>query len=135
MEYFDLFHPDNATSMKTLKGADWELLYKIAHKTTYILQCIISLKIDNQKSFHEMIKYNGLDADGRGVVGYLTASSIQGRWLHYKETKEEREQELIKLMANKWEDIVDYLFDLQYKIQRGEFSNDNKNQPDLFGEL
>lgn len=132
-EYFDFFSPANATSNTTLDGIDWKLLYEVAHKQEYLIRSIIQLKINTQKALHEIIKYNGMDADGTGVKGYITSQSIQGRWLFYKETQEEKDKELIKLMAEKWEDIVKYLFCLQNKIKTGEF-NKSDVQPDMFGE-
>ena len=129
----DFFSVENATSNKTLDGIDWKLLYEVAHEQDYLIRSIIQLKINTQKALHEMIKYNGMDADGTGVIGYLTSRSIQGRWLFYKETQEEKDKELIKFMATRWEDIVKYLFFLEKKIKTVEF-NKTDNQPDLFGE-
>ena len=129
----DFFSIETATSNKTLDGIDWKLLYEVAHKQDYLIRSIIQLKINTQKALHEMIKYNGMDADGTGVNGYLTSRSIQGRWLFYKETQEEKDKELIKFMATRWEDIVKYLFILEKKIKTGKF-NKTDNQLDLFGE-
>ena len=129
-EYFDFFSPANATSNKTLDGIDWKLLYEVAHKQYYLIRCIIELKINTQKALHEMIKYNGMDASGTGVKGYLTPGS---RCFYYKETQEERDKESIRFMAEKWEDIVKYLFCLQNKIKTGEF-NKSDVQPDMFGD-
>lgn len=131
-EYFDFFSPVNATSNTTLEGIDWKLLYEVAHKQDYLIRCIIELKINTQKALHEMIKYNGMDASGTGVDGYLTPQNIQGRFAYNKGTGD-KEKEIIKLMAEKWEDIVKYLFCLQNKIKTGEF-NKSDVQPDMFGE-
>lgn len=131
-EYFDFFSPANAISNKTLDGIDWKLLYEVAHKQDYLIRCIIQLKISTQKALHEMIKYNGLDASGAGVKGYLTPQNIQGRFAYNKGTGD-KQKEIIKLMAEKWEDIVKYLFCLQNKIKTGEF-NKSDVQPDMFGE-
>lgn len=131
-EYFDFFNPATATSNKTLAGIDWKLLDEVAHKQEYLIRCIIQLKINTQKALHEMIQYNGLDASGAGVDGYLTPRSIQGRFAYNKGTGD-KQKEIIKLMAEKWEDIVKYLFCLQNKIKTGEF-NKSDVQPDMFGE-
>ena len=128
----DFFSVENATSNKTLDGIDWKLLYEVAHEQEYLIRSIIQLKINTQKALHEIIKYNGLDADGTGVDGYLTPRSIQGRFAYNKGTGD-KEKEIIKLMAEKWEDIVKYLFLLEKKIKTGKF-NKTDNQPDLFGE-
>lgn len=129
----DFFSVETATSNKTMDGIDWKLLYEVAHEQEYLIRSIIQLKINTQKALHEMIKYNGMDADGTGVNGYLTSQSIQGRWFFYKETQEEKDKELIKFMATRWEDIVKYLFILEKKIKTGKF-NKTDYQPDLFGE-
>lgn len=129
----DFFSVETATSNKTMDGIDWKLLYEVVHEQEYLIRSIIQLKINTQKALHEMIKYNGMDADGAGVDGYLTPQSIQGRWLFYKETQEETDKELIKFMATRWEDIVKYLFILEKKIKTGKF-NKTDYQPDLFGE-
>jgi len=131
-EYFDFFSPANAISNATLDGIDWKLLYEVAHKQDYLIRCIIQLKINTQKALHEMIKYNGLDSSGTGVKGYLTPQNIQGHFAYNKGTGD-KEKEIIKLMAEKWEDIVKYLFCLQSKIKTGEF-NKSDVQPDMFGE-
>lgn len=131
-DYFDFFNPSNATSNKTLDGIDWKLLYEVAHKQEYLIRCIIELKINTQRALHEMIKYNGLDASGTGVKGYLTPQNIQGRFAYNKGVGD-KQKEIIKLMAEKWEDIVKYLFCLQRKINAGEF-NKSYVQPDMFGE-
>lgn len=128
----DFFSIETATSNKTLDGIDWKLLYEVAHKQDYLIRSIIQLKINTQKALHEMIKYNGMDADGTGVNGYLTSRSIQGRFAYNKGTGD-KQKEIIKLMAEKWEDIVKYLFCLQNKIKTGEF-NKSDVQPDMFGE-
>ena len=128
----DFFSVENATSNKTLDGIDWKLLYEVAHEQEYLIRSIIQLKINTQKALHEIIKYNGLDADGTGVDGYLTPRSIQGRFAYNKGTGD-KEKEIIKLMAEKWEDIVKYLFLLEKKIKTGKF-NKTDNQPDFFGE-
>lgn len=128
----DFFSVENATSNKTLDGIDWKLLYEVAHEQEYLIRSIIQLKINTQKALHEIIKYNGLDADGAGVDGYLTPRSIQGRFAYNKGTGD-KEKEIIKLMAEKWEDIVKYLFLLEKKIKTGK-CNKTDNQPDFFGE-
>ena len=81
---------------------------------------------------HKIIKYNGLDASSTGVEGYLTPQNIQGRFAYNKGIGD-KQNEIIKLMAEKWEDIVKYLFLLEKKIKTGR-SNKTDNQPDLFGE-
>lgn len=129
----DFFSVETATSNKTMDGIDWKLLYEVAHEQEYLIRSIIQLKINTQKALHEMITYNGMDADGTGVQGYLTSRSLQGRWLFYKETQEERDEEIIKFMATRWEGIVTYLFFLEKKIKTGKF-NKTDNQPDLSGE-
>ena len=128
----DFFSVENATSNKTLDGIDWKLLYEVAHEQEYLIRSIIQLKINTQKALHEIIKYNGLDASSTGVDGYLTPRSIQGRFAYNKGTGD-KEKEIIKLMAEKWEDIVKYLFLLEKKIKTGKF-NKTDNQPDFFGE-
>ena len=128
----DFFSVETATSNKTMDGIDWKLLYEVAHEQEYLIRSIIQLKINTQKALHEIIKYNGLDADGTGVDGYLTPRSIQGRFAYNKGTGD-KEKEIIKLMAEKWEDIVKYLFILEKKIKTGKF-NKTDNQLDLFGE-
>ena len=128
----DFFSAETATSNKTLDGIDWKLLYEVAHEQEYLIRSIIQLKINTQKALHEMIKYNGMDAGSTGVVGYLTPRSIQGRFAYNKGTGD-KEKEIIKLMAEKWEDIVKCLFLLEKKIKTGKF-NKTDNQPDFFGE-
>ena len=129
----DFFSVENATSNKTLDGIDWKLLYEVAHEQEDIIRSIIQLKINTQKALHEVIKYNGMDANGTGVNGYLTPQNIQKRLLFYKETQEERDKEIIEFMATRWEGTVKYLFLLEKKIKTGKF-NKTDNQPDLFGE-
>jgi len=129
----DFFSVETATSNKTLDGIDWKLLYEVAHEQEYLIRSIIQLKINTQKALHEVIKYNGMDANGTGVDGYLTPQSIQGRLLFYKETQEERDKEIIEFMATRWEGTVKYLFLLEKKIKTGKF-NKTDNQLDLFGE-
>ena len=128
----DFFSVETATSNKTMDGIDWKLLYEVAHEQEYLIRSIIQLKINTQKTLHEIIKYNGLDASSTGVDGYLTPRSIQGRFAYNKGTGD-KEKEIIKLMAEKWEDIVKYLFLLEKKIKTGK-SNKTDNQPDFFGE-
>ena len=128
----DFFSVENATSNKTLDGIDWKLLYEVAHEQGYLIRSIIQLKINTQKALHEIIKYNGLDASSTGVEGYLTPQSIQGRFAYNKGTGD-KDKEIIKFMAIRWEDIVYYLFLLEKKIKTGKF-NKTDYQPDLFGE-
>ena len=128
----DFFSVETATSNKTMDGIDWKLLYEVAYEQEYLIRSIIQLKINTQKALHEIIKYNGMDADGTGVDGYLTPRSIQGRFAYNKGTGD-KEKEIIKLMAEKWEDTVKYLFLLEKKIKTGKY-NKTDNQPDLFGE-
>lgn len=128
----DFFSVETATSNKTMDGIDWKLLYEVAHEQEYLIRSIIQLKINTQKTLHEIIKYNGLDASSTGVEGYLTPQNIQGRFAYNKGIGD-KQNEIIKLMAEKWEDIVKYLFLLEKKIKTGR-SNKTDNQPDLFGE-